>query len=67
MNFTTKELSLLDCALSVAAMVYDSDAETARKEGQHRVADQFVEQAKEARDLAARFNGAYLGAAAIGC
>lgn len=48
-----RELHAIDQALSIAASVYDTDAQSAP---QPRVMEQFLRQAKEARDLAERVN-----------
>ena len=50
--FTPQELLAIDCALGIAAHVYEDDAKVAEQDGQPRVAAQFRQQAEAARALA---------------
>lgn len=52
MTFTAEELHIIDCALSVAAGIYDQDAERMMAEGHPRTAAQFDRQARQARKIA---------------
>lgn len=53
MHFTQKELHAIDCALSLAASVYEADAK-AMWETSPRLSEQMTRQAHEARVIADR-------------
>lgn len=56
LRFSEHELHILKCALDVAAIVYEDDADAADDAGQARVREQFKKQAREARALAQKID-----------